>query len=352
MAARRIRVLVVDDSVPVQKILTRYLGREPDIEVVGTATDPYVARDKILTLRPDVLTLDVEMPRMDGLQFLEVLMRRAPMPVVLHSSLAATGGPTWLRAMELGAVDAVWKPRTAEQLVQRTGLLAEKIRLAAGARVKRLVDPDAAPARPAPSRAAPRLARPGLLLIGASTGGPPAVEKVIAALPASAPPTLVVQHMPKLFTGAFAKRLDERAEVRVVEAAGGEKLQEGHAYIAPGDRHLVVQKAGIELRTQLTDGEKVHSCRPAVDVLFGSVARLGVGGVTAVVLTGMGADGAAGLLALRGAGAATLAQDEASCVVYGMPKAAFEAGGVEHVLSLDDIAASLGAACRGVGVAG
>ena len=349
MVRGRIRVLVVDDSVPVQKILTRYLNREPDIEVVGTATDPYLARDKILTLRPDVLTLDVEMPRMDGLQFLEVLMRRAPMPVVLHSSLAATGGPTWLRAMELGAVDAVWKPRTADQLAKRTGLLAEKIRLAATARVKRLVDQEQAPPRPA--RGVPRLPRKGLLVIGASTGGPPAVEKVVSALPADCPPTLVVQHMPKLFTGAFAKRLDERAQARVVEAAGGEKLEPGLVFIAPGDRHLAVQKAGLELRTQLNDDPKMHSCRPAVDVLFGSVARYAGADVLAVVLTGMGADGAEGLLTLRRAGAVTVAQDEASCVVYGMPKAAFEAGAVQHVLSLEDIAAGIGAACRGVGSA-
>ncbi|HPF70734.1 MAG TPA: chemotaxis response regulator protein-glutamate methylesterase [Candidatus Krumholzibacteria bacterium] len=350
MAGRRIRVLVVDDSVPVQKILTRYLGKEPDIEVVGTATDPYVARDKILTLRPDVLTLDVEMPRMDGLQFLEVLMKRAPMPVVLHSSLAATGGPTWVRAMELGAVDAVWKPRTAEQLAQRTGLLAEKIRIAANAKVRRLVDGDGA--APAHRANVVKLPRKRLLVIGASTGGPPAVEKVIAALPETAPPTLIVQHMPKLFTGAFAKRLNEKAQVRVVEAAGGERLEPGTVYVAPGDRHLVVQRSGIELRTALTDGEKVHSCRPAVDILFDSVARYVGADVMAVVLTGMGNDGAAGLLALRRAGAVTIAQDEATCVVYGMPKAAAELGAVQHVLPLDDIAAALGAAYRGVGVTG
>jgi two-component system chemotaxis response regulator CheB len=350
MAGKRIRVLVVDDSVPVQKILTRYLGKEPDIEVVGTATDPYVARDKILTLRPDVLTLDVEMPRMDGLQFLEVLMKRAPMPVVLHSSLAATGGPTWVRAMELGAVDAVWKPRTAEQLAQRTGLLAEKIRMAANAKVKRLVDGDGA--QPAPRRTAPKLPRRRLLVIGASTGGPPAVEKVISALPETAPPVLIVQHMPKLFTGAFAKRLNERARVNVREAAGGERLEPGTVYIAPGDRHLVLQKSGVELRTALTDGPKVHSCRPAVDVLFESVARCVGADVMGVVLTGMGADGAAGLLSLRRAGAVTIAQDEASCVVYGMPKAAFEAGAAQHVLALEDIAAGLAAAFRGAGVAG
>jgi two-component system chemotaxis response regulator CheB len=350
---RKIRLLVVDDSVVVQKMLTKYLSREPDIEVVATAVDPYVAREKILTLHPDVLTLDVEMPRMDGLQFLEVLMKHAPMPVVIHSSLASTGSETYMRALALGAVDVVWKPRTAEQMAKRVTMLAQKIRMAAMARVQRLEDTSALAVRAAaPSKAVPvdkNIASRRLLLIGASTGGPPAVEKVLRELPASTPPTLIVQHMPKNFTAAFASRLNELCAITVKEAEHGEIAQQGHAYVAPGDRHMVARRSGLGIKLELTDGPKLHSCRPAVDILFDSVAEKGAQDTVAVVLTGMGSDGATGLLALKNAGAVTMAQNEASCVVYGMPKAAAEIGAADSVLALDEIAARLAAAFRSLG---
>lgn len=336
-----IRVLVVDDSAVVRSVLTEELSRAPDVEVIATAADPYVARDKIVALQPDVLTLDIEMPRMDGLTFLGKLMRHHPMPVIVVSSVTPQGSAAAVRALELGAVDVVSKPGGAFTVGDICARLLESIRAGARATVRRR-DPGEVAA------ADGRLAIPDIvrtthsvIAIGASTGGTTAIRDVLSQLPRTTPGTIVVQHMPEHFTAAFAKRLDSQCAMEVREARDGDAIVPGLALIAPGNRHMVVQRSGARYRVGIKDGPPVHYQRPSVDVLFQSAARHCGRNCLAVILTGMGADGAAGMLALREAGARTIGQDEATCVVYGMPRAAAEMGAVEQVVPLPDIPASI-----------
>ncbi|MGE0040532.1 MAG: chemotaxis response regulator protein-glutamate methylesterase [Vicinamibacterales bacterium] len=337
------RVLIVDDSAIVRKLLGDALRGEPDIEVIGGAADPYIARDMIVQHRPDLVTLDIEMPRMDGLTFLRKLMQHHPMPVIIISSVTKSGSAASIEALRAGAVDVIPKPGGPTSVGQVTDRLKERIRtLRASAGGLRLGPqaPVAAAAAPAavpavttlPVLAGRKASR--LLLIGASTGGPQAIESLLSRLPADVPPTLIVQHMPATFTAAFAGRLNTVCPMRVLEAAGGEVLERGTVYLAPGDRHLLVERVGVQLRTVLKNGPPVHHQRPAVDVLFHAAARLTGVPMVAVLLTGMGADGADGMVALRTAGAETIAEDEHSCVVFGMPREAIARGGAGHVATL------------------
>jgi two-component system, chemotaxis family, protein-glutamate methylesterase/glutaminase len=333
--SRPTRVLIVDDSAVVRKLLADALRREPDIEVVGGAADPFVARDMILQFKPDLITLDIEMPRMDGLSFLRRLMEHHPIPAIVVSSLTQAGSVASIEALRIGAIDVIAKPGGPHSVGQVTEKLVQRIRaLRAGPPIRLTRTAVAAPAAAArPPSDAGRRTR-GLMAIGASTGGTQALETVLTRLPADLPPIVVVQHMPAGFTKAFAARLDTVCPMHVIEASGGEMLQRGTAYIAPGDYHLVVEQAGLQLRTRLSQGSPVHYQRPAVDVLFASVARLKSLAVVGLLLTGMGSDGADGMVAMRGAGALTIAEAEESCVVFGMPKEAIARGGAVHVATL------------------
>ena len=343
---KRIRVLVVDDSALMRQVMGSLLARDPAIEIVGTAGDPYVARDKIRELQPDVLTLDVEMPRMDGLSFLEKLMRVRPMPVVMVSSVTAAGCATTLRALELGAVDFVSKPRAdlREHMSDMAQEVIDKIKVAASARVRRRVS--AAPALPYARSAVPARIAGHLIAVGASTGGTEALRQFLTALPEDAPGVVVVQHMPEHFTTAFAERLDQLCTVRVKEAADGDQVLAGHVLIAPGNRHMRVERDGATYRVRVSIDPPVNRHRPAVDVLFHSCAEHVQGHAVGVLMTGMGDDGARGLLAMRKAGARTLAQDQESCVVYGMPKVAVDLGAVDEVLPLSRLAGAALAGAR------
>ncbi|HZP13880.1 MAG TPA: chemotaxis response regulator protein-glutamate methylesterase [Nevskiaceae bacterium] len=333
-----IRVLVVDDSALMRQLLTECLSADPQIQVVGSAPDPFIARDKIKQLRPDVVTLDVEMPRMDGLTFLENLMRLHPMPVVMVSSLTAAGAEATLHALELGAVDFVTKP----SLDVQSGVLAyadelkQKVKAAAKARVR-----GSSQARPAAALAKPAhmlRTTDRLIAIGASTGGTEAIKEVLIRMPADSPAIVITQHIPPAFSGPFARRMNENSAMSVCEAEDGQKIVPGHVYIAPGGRHLEVARDGIRWRCKLTDAEPVNRHKPSVDVLFVSVARNVGRNAVGVVLTGMGDDGARGLLEMKNAGAPTIVQDEATSVVWGMPGAAFKLGAADHVKALPDIA--------------
>lgn len=346
-----IKVLIIDDSALMRALLTEIIGGAPDLEVVGSAPDPIMAREMIKSLNPDVLTLDVEMPKMDGLEFLSRLMKLRPMPVVMISSLTARGSEVTLQALELGAVDFIAKPRAENAaLLQAYGEeIRDKIRAAKTAHLRR---PQAA-ASPAPARAeAPaagvssRVLTEKLIAIGASTGGTEAIKEVIVRLPAEVPGIVIVQHMPEAFTPSFAKRLDSLGAIRVVEARGGERIQPGHAYLAPGHSHLLVKKSGAGWVTELSQGEPVNRHRPSVDVLFHSVAKEAGRNAIGVILTGMGKDGAQGMLAMRQAGAWNIGQDQDSCVVYGMPREAAQVGAVDEVSSLNSVAARLLARLR------
>jgi len=337
-ANRPTRVLIVDDSAIVRKLLADALRREPDIEVVGAAADPFVARDMILQYHPDVLTLDLEMPRMDGLSFLRRLMEHHPVATIVVSSLTQTGSAASLEALRIGAIDVIGKPGGPQSVGMVTEKLVRRIRaFRASPRLRFTPAPQKAPAASAATqRCAPETwARTrGLIAIGASTGGTQALEAVLTRLPASGPPVVVVQHMPAGFTRAFANRLDSLCAMRVVESAGGEVLERGTVYIAPGDYHLLLDQDGLRLRTRLNQAMPVHYQRPAVDVLFSSIARMKGQSVVALLLTGMGADGADGMVSLRQAGAITIAEAEESCVVFGMPKEAIARGGAVHVATL------------------
>jgi two-component system chemotaxis response regulator CheB len=344
---KKIRVLVVDDSAIVRKVLSDVLSQQPDIEVAGTAPDAFVARDKIVALRPDVITLDVEMPRMDGLTFLDKLMKHYPLPVIVVSSLTQNSTRAALEALNRGAVDVLAKPGGPYSVADLKDDLPQRVRAAAAARLRTAPAPPPArqPAPAAPS-AAPAArhgaAAQSLIAIGASTGGTVAIERVLAALPASMPPIVIAQHIPPGFSATFAQRLNKVCALEVKEAEGGEALTAGMAFVAPGNRHLEIERIpGGGWRTRLHDGPKVCYQRPSVDVLFRSVAREAGSRATGVLLTGMGADGAAGLLEMRRAGADTIAQNEETCVVFGMPREAIRLGAAVHVLPLDDIAAAL-----------
>lgn len=335
------KVLIVDDSAVMRQILREILSSDPSLEVVGAASDPLVARDKVLRLQPDVMTLDVEMPRMDGLTFLEKLMRAHPMPVVMISSLTERGCETTLRALELGAVDFVSKPKVdvADGTVQMAAEILEKVKAAAAAKLGAVRKK--APLAPAPKLATQALARTThqVIAIGASTGGTEALREVLEPLPPDAPGIVMVQHMPEKFTHSFAARLDSLCRVRVKEAEDGDRILPGHVLLAPGNYHMEVLRSGADYRVRVYSGEPVNRHRPSVDVLFRSCARYLGSNAVGVILTGMGADGAHGLLEMRQAGARTIAQDEASCVVFGMPKEAIALGAAEETLPLNQIPA-------------
>lgn len=400
-ATRPIRVLVVDDSAVVRKMVTDALSADPEIEVVGTALDPYIAKDKILALQPDVLTLDLEMPRMDGLTFLKILMERRPMPVVIMSSLTQPGSAKALEALQHGAIDVLGKPGSAYTIGDLGPQLVAKVKAAAQARVRRpasavrqppepsavsapaqhTTPPGTRPISPirmakgataaestptsppgrrtlsAPTRAMPaRLSASGpvsphsrkLVLIGASTGGTEAIRAVLERLPAEMPPIAIVQHIPAMFSRAFAERLDTICALDVREAADGDELRPGLALVAPGNFHLLLQRDTGRYRARVSDGPMVWHQRPAVDLLFKSAVEAAAPHTVAVLLTGMGRDGAEGLLALRQRGARTIAQDEESCVVYGMPRAAAELGAAEKIVPLARMAESILAAIAAV----
>lgn len=354
---RPVRVLIVDDSAVVRQLLTEILDMDPDIEVVGSASDPYVARDKIKRLHPDVLTLDVEMPRMDGLMFLQNLMRLHPLPVVMISSLTQRGADTTLQALALGAVDFVSKPTLdvkrglldfADEIVAKVKMAARaRVRVAAGATASALPAPASqaplAPVRPAGARFR---TTDRLIAIGSSAGGTEALRVVLEMMPADAPAVVITQHLPASFSTAFAERLDRHSAMAVREASDGEAILPGHAYIPPGGKHLRVIGDGARWRCRIDDGPAVNRHKPSVDVLFQSVAQTVGANALGAILTGMGDDGARGLLEMRQAGAQTLVQDEATSVVWGMPGAAFKLGAADEQVPLDQIAPRLLAMAR------
>ncbi|QPP48032.1 MULTISPECIES: protein-glutamate methylesterase/protein-glutamine glutaminase [Halomonadaceae] len=336
LGSNRIKVLCVDDSALIRDLLSEIINSQPDMEVVAVAPDPLVARDLIKRHNPDVLTLDVEMPRMDGLDFLERLMRLRPMPVLMVSSLTQAGSEITLRALELGALDFVAKPSLGIRngMLEYANDIAEKIRAAAKSRPRQARQAQTAPRA---TLKAPLVSSEKLIIIGASTGGTEAIRAVLEPLPANSPAILITQHMPGGFTRSFAERLNRLCNVTVKEASDGERVLPGHAYIAPGDAHLKLARSGANYVARLDDGPPVNRHRPSVDVLFHSAATQAGRNAIGVILTGMGKDGAAGLLEMRQAGSATLAQDEASCVVFGMPREAIALGGAAEVASLEDI---------------
>jgi two-component system chemotaxis response regulator CheB len=338
LSPKKIKVLIVDDSAIVRKIFTEELSAEPDIEVVGSAPDPYIARDKIVQLKPDVITLDIEMPRMDGLTFLRKLMKYYPLPVIIVSSLSSKGSKMALEAIEDGAVEVLAKPGASYSVGDMGVQLKEKIRAASRVKVS--------PSRPSPLISSAPVEKVRLALsettqkivaIGASTGGTEALKEVLLQLPANTPGILIVQHMPAQFTKAFADRLNGLCSIRVKEAQDGDSVLTGQALIAPGNFHMLLRRSGAKYYVQVKDGPMVHHQRPAVDVLFDSVAQYAGANAVGVILTGMGADGAKGLLKMKQAGAKTLAQDEASCVVFGMPKEAIKLGAADQVVPLMEI---------------
>ena len=349
----RIRVAIIDDSALMRELLSQILGHDREIEVVATAPDPVIGWERIKTSHPDVVTLDVEMPKMDGLKFLEMLMTHHPLPVVMVSSLTENGCETTLRALELGALDFVTKPKIDLQTgtVAMAAELCAKVKAAAQARLQ--------PRRPASIQRGPRPAAPSagqaliksthkVIAVGASTGGTEALRELLVALPSDAPAVVIVQHMPEHFTRSFANRLDGLCRVRVKEAEDGDRLLPGHVLIAPGNYHLEVKRSGANYLTRIFQADPVSGHRPSVDVLFDSCSRVLGPHVVGVILTGMGSDGARGMLAMQRAGARTIAQDEATCVVFGMPREAIACGAVDDVLPLPRIAsAALNAATRG-----
>jgi two-component system chemotaxis response regulator CheB len=368
-APNRIRVVVVDDSALVRSILKTVIDSQPDMVCVGAAVDPFMAREMIRELNPDVITLDVEMPRMDGLDFLEKIMRLRPMPVLMVSTLTERGAETTLRALELGAVDFVAKPRLglAQGLQEMAVEITDKLRIAARARIARRPV-----ATPAPASSVPRAAGSGpstgaqplvkpvpvvfsrvstekIIAIGSSTGGTEALREVLSGLPADCPAVMVTQHMPPGFTKSFADRLNSICRMHVKEAEPGERVLPGHVYIAPGGRHLLVKRSGANYMVEISEAEPVNRHKPSVDVLFRSVAEHVGRNAVGVMLTGMGRDGADAMRVMRDAGAYNLAQDEASCVVYGMPREAVAAGAVDEVLPLMKIGPQLLAHLRAGG---
>jgi two-component system chemotaxis response regulator CheB len=343
VSANKIKVLCVDDSALIRSVMTEIINSQPDMVVVGTAADPLVARDLIKVTSPDVLTLDVEMPRMDGLEFLDKLMRLRPMPVVMVSSLTERGSEIALRALELGAIDFVTKPRLGvrDGLLNYTELITGKIRTASGARLLPARHSGSAKSTPeAPQEAplrSPLLSTEKLIIIGASTGGTEAIREVLQPLPPDCPAVLIAQHMPAGFTRSFAQRLDGLCRITVKEAEHGERVLPGYAYIAPGAFHLSLARSGANYVAHLDQEPPVNRHRPSIDVLFDSAARHAGKNAIGMILTGMGKDGAEGLLRMKRAGAYTLAQDEASCVVFGMPKEAIALGAADEVAPLGEM---------------
>ncbi|MGB5158654.1 protein-glutamate methylesterase/protein-glutamine glutaminase [Desulfobacterium sp. N47] len=334
----QIKVLIVDDSAVVRKVFSEELSKEADIEIVGTAPDPYVARDKIVKLNPDVVTLDIEMPRMDGLSFLKKLMRYYPIPVIIVSSLTPKGGKMALEALSLGALDVISKPSGAYSVGEMSVQLVDKIRAVARIKVNpsKFASENNSIQVKNTSKALTETTNK-IVAIGASTGGTEALKVVLTSMPPNAPGILVVQHMPAHFTTSFAERLNELSSITVKEAADGDSLVNGTALIAPGNYHMLLKKSGARYYVQVKQGPLVHHQRPSVDVLFYSVAEYAGGNAAGVIMTGMGHDGAKGLLKMREAGARTIAQDENSCIVFGMPKEAIKLGAAEKVVPLNDI---------------
>ncbi|MGE0473031.1 MAG: chemotaxis response regulator protein-glutamate methylesterase [Nitrospirales bacterium] len=340
-----IRVLVVDDSALIRNVMREILSQDSEIEVVGSAPDPYVARDKIKTLNPDVLTLDVEMPKMDGLTFLQKLMAARPMPVVMVSSLTEQGAATTLQALESGAVDFVTKPTVDIQhgLSDLADQITRKVKIAAQATVKKRTPPAdcAERIKALAAQSAMIKTTDTIIAIGASTGGTEALRELLEVLPPNMPPIVMTQHMPERFTKSFADRLNELCQIHVKEAREGDSVIPGQALLAPGNYHMELRRSGARYYVSLNQEAPVNRHRPSVDAMFRSVARYAGGNSLGVILTGMGNDGAAGMLEMKKAGAFNLAQDEASCVVFGMPKEAIKAGGVDKVLPLNEIPSAI-----------
>ncbi|WP_237388110.1 protein-glutamate methylesterase/protein-glutamine glutaminase [Xenorhabdus sp. Sc-CR9] len=336
----KITVLCVDDSALMRQIMREIINSHPDMEVVDCAPDPFVARDLIKKYNPQVLTLDVEMPRMDGIDFLEKLMRLRPMPVVMVSSLTAKGSEITLKALELGAVDFVTKPQLGirEGMLAYSELIAEKIRAAAQAKVSSMAQSSEIAE---PLNFKPLLSSEKLIAVGASTGGTEAIKNLLQPLPVTSPALMITQHMPPGFTRSFAERLNKLSQITVKEAEDGERVLPGHAYIAPGDCHMELCRSGANYQIMITNAPPVNRHRPSVDVLFRSVAKYAGRNAIGVILTGMGSDGAAGLLEMKQAGAYTLAQNEASCVVFGMPRAAIQLGAVDDVMDIRNISKAM-----------
>lgn len=335
------KVLVIDDSALIRSLLTEMINQQKDLEVVGAAPDPLIAREMIKQLNPDVLTLDVEMPKMDGLDFLEKLMRLRPMPVLMVSTLTERGSEITLRALELGATDFVTKPKTAitEGMREYSSIIADKIRTAAKAKIACL-QRSAKPAAQSETLGMlknPLISSEKLIIIGASTGGTEAIKSFLLQMPSDCPGILITQHMPAGFTKSFANRLDSLCKISVKEAVDGERVLPGHAYIAPGDKHLLLARSGANYITKLSDAEPVNRHKPSVDVLFDSAASNAGKNAIGVILTGMGKDGAAGMARMKQAGAFNYAQNEESCVVYGMPREAVAHGGVDEVAHLTEL---------------
>ncbi|MEH6447917.1 MAG: chemotaxis response regulator protein-glutamate methylesterase [Oleispira sp.] len=334
----KIRVLVIDDSALIRQMLTEILNSRDDIEVVGTAVDPLIAREKIKQLAPDVLTLDIEMPKMSGLQFLQNLMRLRPMPVIMVSTLTERGAPETLEALELGAVDYICKPKAKTEAKLRIFAeeLVDKVRMASTARVRPFEQNKVAAKVPVENTDYSKI-----IAVGSSTGGTEAIKELLTTVPKNCPPILITQHIPKIFSTSFAERLDRCLEPEVFEAQDGMLIRPGCVYIAPGDFHLTIGKSGTKMVCRVVQTEKVNRHRPAVDVMFNSILDAYGSNVVAVMLTGMGSDGAQGMLKLKQAGAVTYAQDEATSVVWGMPQAAFNLGAVDEVLPLQKIPAKM-----------
>jgi len=332
-----IKVLIIDDSAMVRKILSKQLESEKDIKVVGTAPNPYIGRDKIIKFNPDVLILDIEMPRMDGLTFLEKLMKHKPMPVIIVSSLAKNGGDVALKAIELGASEVIAKPGSSYTIGDMTEQLVNKIR--AVSKMKRIQPLKNISKSGKTSIKSSHMIKTSnkIIAIGASTGGTEAIKQVLLSLPANMPPILIVQHMPQHFTKSFADRLNKICEIEVKEASDNEIASPGKVLIAPGNQHMVLKRSGAVYKVKLKEGPLVYHQRPSVEVLFNSVAKYAGPNAIGVILTGMGKDGALGLLEMKKAGAYTIAQNEETSVVYGMPKEAVEKGGVVKELALNNI---------------
>ncbi len=347
--AGRIKVLIVDDSAVVRNTMAELIGSDPELEVIGTAGDPFVAAKRLEQVVPDVITLDVEMPRMDGLTFLKKIMSQHPIPVVMCSTLTEQGSETLMRALEYGAVDVILKPKlgTKQFLEESRIRITDAVKAAARANVGRLsasrlkVQPklsaDAVISGPSP-RPASLTTTEKIVAVGASTGGTEALREFLMAMPMDCPGIVIVQHMPEMFTAAFSKRLDGLCRITVKEAADNDTVLRGQALIAPGNRHMLLKRSGARYYVEVKDGPLVRRHRPSVDVLFRSAARYGGQNVIGVIMTGMGDDGATGMKEMKDAGAFCIAQDEASCVVYGMPGEAVKAGGVDKIMSLERIA--------------
>lgn len=337
-----IKVLVIDDSAMIRKIFSQELSKDPELEVVGTAPDPIIGRDQIVYLKPDVITLDIEMPRMDGLTFLEKLMKHYPMPVVVVSSLAKRGGEVALRAMELGAVEVISKPGSAYSVGDMSEQLIEKVKAASRVKVFKKPGTSSYVSNSSLTSSAISVKTTNkIIAIGASTGGTEALREVLVSMPANSPPIVVVQHMPQNFTKAFADRLNEICKIQVKEAVDGEYLSVGKVLIAPGNQHMEIRRSGANYYVSLLDGPMMFHQRPAVEILFNSVAKYAGKNAVGAILTGMGKDGAQGLLNMRMAGANTVAQDEKSCVVFGMPKEAIDLGAAQTIQPLSNISKTI-----------